>query len=126
MPKTRARCTAPLPGQAALIDVCDLPDGAVHTRPDDLADWHATATDAVLTWGVTVATFTSYEVVVATGIPEPPHPNNWGALFIGLHARGLIEPAGYDRSHRKSSASSAVRRWRVVRTFTRDFESPQP
>ncbi len=46
------------------------------------------------------------------GVPEPDHPNRWGALFAGAHARGVIEPVRFSTSSRRARHGGTYRVWR--------------
>lgn len=50
------------------------------------------------------------------GVPEPDHPNRWGARLREAARAGVIQPAGWGPSRRPTTACSAVRLWRGVTT----------
>lgn len=52
--------------------------------------------------------------LVDLGVPEPWHPNAWGARLHHAARRGLIEPVGYAQSRRPTVKASVVRVWRGV------------
>lgn len=45
------------------------------------------------------------------GLHEPPHPNAVGAVFSRARKNGIIRPAGYTASSKKSRNGSVVRVW---------------
>lgn len=47
----------------------------------------------------------------AKGIPNPHHPNAWGALFTQLSVRGEIERVDYCESKRERSRARIVSVW---------------
>lgn len=47
-------------------------------------------------------------------LPEPHHPNQYGALAAAARRAGLIEPIGYQSSILPSRRGSVVRVWRGV------------
>lgn len=44
-------------------------------------------------------------------LPDPHHPNQWGALAHAARKAGLIEPIGYQPSTVASRKGSVVRVW---------------
>jgi hypothetical protein len=50
--------------------------------------------------------------LIDLGVPEPHHPNAWGARMNAAAKAGLIVPAGWGASKRPTVAKSAVRLWR--------------
>lgn len=112
---TRPR-TAHIPGQTALISRADAgmaPEQVQAAR--ERIDWEQAAETAILAYAVaTTSPWTSFDVAKARKISEPVHHNHWGLLLARLHRDGLIEPAGWDQSHRPSSGRSGVRTWRYT------------
>lgn len=45
-------------------------------------------------------------------LPEPPHPNHWGAAFAKARADGIIKPVGYASSRTVSRNGGVLRLWR--------------
>lgn len=54
--------------------------------------------------------FTAYDVQLL-GVPEPDHPNRWGAAFRAACMRGVIRSAGFVRSSRPSREGGVCRLW---------------
>lgn len=52
--------------------------------------------------------------LVDLGVPEPDHPNRWGALMRAAHTKHVIKPVGYKRSRRAARAGGVTRTWRGV------------
>jgi hypothetical protein len=50
--------------------------------------------------------------LTALGVPDPDHPNRWGARLHLAARRGVIEPVGFAQSHRPTVKASIVRTWR--------------
>lgn len=48
------------------------------------------------------------------GVPDPDHPNRWGALFRAACSRGEIVPVGFTVSRRPSRRGGVVRVWAGV------------
>lgn len=48
------------------------------------------------------------------GVPEPLHPNAWGARLIAAARRGQIVRVGYVPSRRAESRGRALAQWRGV------------
>lgn len=46
------------------------------------------------------------------GVPRPPHPAQWGALFLTYSMKNLIEPVGHRRSRRRTRNSGDCQTWR--------------
>lgn len=46
------------------------------------------------------------------GVPDPDHPNRWGALFRAALTAGLIVPVGFTTSTRRSRHGGVLRVWR--------------
>lgn len=86
--------------------------GEVHDKADQW--WKDCAWRAIETLAASGLPFTSHEVL-DLGVPDPDHPNRWGALFRAADAAGLIRPIGYQQSTRPSRHGSVVRVW--VGTF---------
>lgn len=110
-----SKSAPPIPGQTALIDREDLPEGAVADNPAAVRlDWEATAEAAIIRFakGRGLMAFQINEAAVAMGIEEPPDPaHDWGRLVQRLHSEGVLAPAGAAPSIRKRTASSLVRTW---------------
>ena len=104
-----------IPGQTALIDREDLPEGAVADSPAAVRlDWEATAEASIIAFARSrgLIAFQINEAAVAMRIPEPPDPaHDWGRLVQRLHSEGVLAPAGAAPSIRKRTASSLVRTW---------------
>jgi len=110
---TTRRPSAPIPGQAALIAADAVPPSTDQVmRACERILWEAVAEPALLDHAATGVRFTSFDVARARRIPEPGHHNWWGLLLARLHRDGLLEPVGWDQSHRPSSGRSGVRVWR--------------
>jgi hypothetical protein len=52
--------------------------------------------------------------LIDLGVPEPSSANYWGARFQSAARAGVIEPAGYAPSKRRTVAGSIVHLWRGV------------
>ena len=94
----------------AAADAPTSADQATPTRPAELADWRATAEDAVLTLAARGTLFGADDVR-ALGVPEPERPNQWGAVFRALHAAGYIVPVGFTLGRRRVRHSGLSRLW---------------
>lgn len=119
MPKT-----AELPGQQALIDRTELPEGAV-IEPEDAydcyADWAAAAEPYILARASQPGAFTFYAALKDAPKPvQNPASSNWqGLLATALHAGGYLayaldENSGRERwtpSEKPESGGSGVRVW---------------
>jgi hypothetical protein len=105
----------PIPGQAALIDREDLPEGAVADRPAAVRlDWETAAEAAIIRFakGRGLMAFQIHDAARAEQIEEPPDPSHdWGRLVQRLHREGVLSPAGAALSTRKRTASSLVHTW---------------
>lgn len=44
-------------------------------------------------------------------VDEPDHPNRWGPRFAAAARNGVIQPAGYASSKRRTVRSSACKQW---------------
>lgn len=73
--------------------------------------WHSIAMSALTSLARSRNVFDAYDVTLL-GVPDPDHPNRWGALFRGAHTSGLIEHAGYRQSRRPGRAGGLCRTWR--------------
>lgn len=49
-------------------------------------------------------------------VDEPDSPNKWGPQLAAAARHGVIEPAGWARSKRATTRSSALRTWRGTGT----------
>ena len=72
--------------------------------------WWATAMRALRWLADAPGTFESYDLT-ELGVPDPDHPNRWGALFRAAHTAGTIRPAGYTQSRRPGRAGGLCRVW---------------
>jgi len=46
-------------------------------------------------------------------VPQPPHPNHYGAMMSGLKKSKVIEECGYAVSKRPSANGRRVLKWRL-------------
>lgn len=119
MPKT-----AELPGQQALIERAELPEGAVHAPADaaesSYADWAMDAEIYVLRRASESGSFTFFDAVkdAPATVRNPSSPKWPGLLTARLHHEGHIDYARdshgterWDTSHRPASGGSGVRVW---------------
>lgn len=72
--------------------------------------WKACALAGVEHLAATGTPFTAYDVA-ALGVPEPDHPNRWGAVMNIAARAGTIRAAGYVPSPRPTVHRSVVRQW---------------
>lgn len=73
--------------------------------------WWNTAMNWLRAYAVSGIEFDAYDLTKA-GVPEPDHPNRWGALFHTAKTQGLIEHAGYHQSERPGRAGGVCAVWR--------------
>ncbi|MGW4222945.1 hypothetical protein ACWEG1_05760 [Streptomyces bauhiniae] len=99
-------------------------DGSIPEPPAQAADYE-TWLDAV--WPAFVAaaatgrTFTTYEVVDAHRLPQPPNPQaHWGRLMTLLKDQGYIRTAGWACSTRPTTHHSGVRTWKGTAVARRE------
>jgi hypothetical protein len=103
----------PIPGQVAIVDLppgTETNDNPAHTR----LDWEIKVEPPIL--DVFRANpgrvLTMHEAAQMAGVEEPPDPSHdWGRFTQRLHREWMIVPAGYAKSTRRGTASSAVQRW---------------
>lgn len=74
--------------------------------------WTAVALQAVRAMAATGRIFQCYDLVEVYAIPEPDHPNRWGALLTRAARKGLIVAVGAAPSRRPKTAGSLTRTWR--------------
>jgi hypothetical protein len=96
------------------------PTNAVHShgRPGlDLAiehtpeEWMAAGLELIEMVTAEGEEFTSF-TLTERGLPDPPKPCQWGALFSQAQRLSLIEAVGYQVSRRPSRGGGACRVWR--------------
>lgn len=63
--------------------------------------------------------FSAFDLI-DLGVPEPDHPNRWGARLRIAAQRGVIIHAGYGSSRRPSRRQSVVSYWRGAGEARRD------
>lgn len=84
------------------------------------ADWQS-AVHAVLTQLCqSRETFTAEDLrkaCAAAGIPDPKHPNAWGAAINSASKSGLIEQIGHKKNHMSSAHARIVGVWRAARRY---------
>lgn len=74
--------------------------------------WRSTAMQAVRAIAATDREWQCYDLVADYGVPDPDHPNRWGALLGHAARLGLIVPVGAAPSRRPATAGSLTRTWR--------------
>jgi len=74
--------------------------------------WLSTAMQAVRVMARTGWEFQAYDLAETFQVPEPDHPNRWGALLTCAARDGLIVPVGAAPSRRPATARSLTRTWR--------------
>ena len=81
-------------------------------RSDDYESWLAVIRPAFVAAAASGRAFTTYEVVVANNLPEPPDTaHQWGSAVAQFHREGLFEEAGFAPSARPKSGSSILKKW---------------
>lgn len=113
------------PGTDALRDdqpdmwAADPADGGLPGR--DRAErnvddwWLDTAMQAVRAMAATGREFQCYDLVETYGVPDPDHPNRWGALLTRAARENVIVPVGAAQSRRPATALSLTRTRRGAR-----------
>lgn len=76
--------------------------------------WRDVAERALSWWAEAGVEFDCYDLT-ELGVPDPDHPNRWGALFTTAQQAGLIVPVGYRPSRRPSRHGGVCRVWKGVR-----------
>jgi hypothetical protein len=87
-----------------------LADAIRHTP----VDWRDLAEAAVREAAKTGKPFTAYTLTGEPyNLPEPGHPNQWGALFSYMKRHNVVTTTerGFTTSGRPKTAGSAVREW---------------
>lgn len=117
--------TVDFPGQQALIDRNELPEGAVVATADGVqyavySEWAEAARPYWMDRAMQPGPFTAFEVFASApkAIREPANPYWPGRLTVELHDEGIIDYArdehGTERwakSRRPKTAKSGVRVW---------------
>lgn len=81
---------------------------------DNSDDWWRSCVEAGLRHlAATGSPFDAFDLT-ELGVPDPDHPNRWGAAFRAAATGGLIEPIGYRESRRPSRSGGVCRVWRGV------------
>lgn len=83
--------------------------GEVLENADDW--WRSVAERGLMYWARSGIPFDAHDVTLL-GVPDPDHPNRWGALFQAAARAGLIEPVGYHRSRRPGRHGGVCRVWK--------------
>jgi hypothetical protein len=82
---------------------------------DNADDWWRSVALQGLTWLAELGQpFDAYDLT-ELGVPDPDHPDRWGALFQAAYKQGLVEPVGYHESRRPGRAGGVCRVWQGVR-----------
>lgn len=85
-------------------------------RAADYETWLAAVRPAFEAAAATGLPFTTYDVVDANRLPEPPDSAHmWGRLMTLLKDEGWIRKHGWTNSGRPTTHASGVRRWRGTR-----------
>jgi hypothetical protein len=77
--------------------------------------WKSCADQALEHLAQSGRVFEAYDLVLM-GVPEPHHPNAWGARMNAAAKRGLIRNVGAGPSKRPTVARSLVRYWQGAAT----------
>lgn len=79
---------------------------------DGADDWWRDAAERALSWWAAIGVeFDSYDLT-ELGVPDPDHPNRWGALFKAAADQGRIAAVGYRPSRRPTRHGGVVRVWK--------------
>ncbi len=73
--------------------------------------WRSTAEAGIAYLASTGEPFDAFDVT-ELGVPDPDHPNRWGAVFRAASTAGLIESVGYHESRRPSRSGGVCRVWK--------------
>lgn len=97
----------PTPSQLTL-DIDTSPQAADAAPAPAWADQCRAAVELAVRAGLT---FQAADLVTHYGLPEPTHPNQWGAAFSTFAHEGLITKAFASPSRRTTVAGSLVWNW---------------
>lgn len=75
--------------------------------------WRDCAERALLVLAESGQEFTAYDLS-EMGVPDPDHPNRWGALFNYARRMEIIRPVRFEQSRRRSRHGGVCRVWRGV------------
>lgn len=117
--------TAVIPGQQALIDAVDLPEGSVRETQAEpaystYAEWAPVARPYLLDRAKQPGAFTTFEAFASApkSVREPVSPHWHGRLAVEFHDDGVIDYARdehgterWSKSQRPKTAKSGVRMW---------------
>jgi hypothetical protein len=84
--------------------------GIAQVDEHESAWWKSCADAAIAHLAAQGRPFDAY-AVAELGVPEPQHPNAWGARFHQAARDGVIQPCGVVQSRRPRTARSLVRLW---------------
>ena len=76
-------------------------------------EWFEAAANAIADRAALGGTFKTDDLRQAATIPEPRHPNWWGAAFRTAAGRGVIEKAGYNESSTRSRSGGSSFIWKA-------------
>lgn len=79
-------------------------------------EWFEAAANAIADRAALGGTFKTDDLRKNADIPEPRHPNWWGAAFRASAAKGVIEKAGYNESSTRSRSGGASFIWKAKET----------
>ncbi len=74
-------------------------------------DWEADARDALERVAALGAPFDAYTLTETAELRDPPHPNQWGALFKAAARAGTIRRVGFHESRRPGRNAGVCRVW---------------
>ncbi len=98
------------PQQLTLDDLLLAGRDQAERNADDW--WMHTAMQAVRAMARTGREFQAFDVAETYHVPEPDHPNRWGALLTRAAREGLIVATGAAPSRRPATARSLTKTWR--------------
>jgi hypothetical protein len=77
-------------------------------------DWWRSCCDAGIEHLASTGVVFQAADLIDLGVPSPDSPKRWGARVQAAVRAGLIEPAGYAPSKRRTCAGSIVHLWKGV------------
>lgn len=93
---------------------------AARRRAEDYETWVDEVRPAFIAAAATGRTFTTFEVVDGSDLPEPPDHHQWGRLMTLLKEEGYIRTAGWACSPRPTAHHSGVRTWKGTAAARRE------
>ncbi len=101
--------------QLSFDDALKAQQQGIHQVMSHSLKWSDVALDALKAFAVRIGKpFTTEDFRQSALVPEPHHPNAWGAIFNAAARKGVIRQVGFSRPSNIKSHASVVMTWEAA------------